>query len=322
MQGADGPEWPPPLGDEPPAVANLLTHDFELTRSAMAATLLDLVARDLLSLEQVEPGVYLLRVEGRDAQHLLPYERQVYEAVVAAADHGTVPVEVLTKELRLQPNTWMRRFRRAVVDDAQARGLVRSRWTSNALVWLPLEIAGVMAVIGALGLLLADNGLEHLRWAVVVAWAVATVGIFAPDWLAGRDRQRASRDGRRAARQWLVRREAFEADETLEDLPPTAVAVWDRHMAYAVALGVAHRAAAEIPLGDDDGRRAWSSATGRWRRVRITYPRLVPPAWGRPPVQALTMALVIGAVGTWLSFRWSARAARSPAHRSGRVQPR
>ena len=70
--------------------------------------------------------------------------------------------------------------------------------------------------------------------------------------MSGFARLRAERDtaaGLEAAGRWLGLAENLRADGTFPDLPPTAVAIWDRYLAYAVAFGLAR----------DDGphRRPW-----------------------------------------------------------------
>jgi hypothetical protein len=78
------------------------------------------------------------------------------------------------------------------------------------------------------------------------------------------------------------------------------VAVWERYLAYAAALGAADEAVHAIPMGADDDRRAWSSRGGRWREVRIRYPRLWPPGWGWRPWVALLLAMGGGLVAALL----------------------
>jgi hypothetical protein len=50
------------LGEEPPAVVDLLTNDWRVTPDAIPATLLDLAARDYLDLEPYGPGRTVCRV--------------------------------------------------------------------------------------------------------------------------------------------------------------------------------------------------------------------------------------------------------------------
>jgi hypothetical protein len=85
-------------------------------------------------------------------------------------------------------------------------------------------------------------------------------------------------------------------NEQLDELPPAAVQLWGRHFAYAGAMGVARTAVELLPFGTEDDNGAWSRFGGRWRRVRVRYPRAWPPGWGKHPAFALFLALLWGAV--------------------------
>ena len=49
-------------------------------------------------------------------------------------------------------------------------------------------------------------------------------------------------------------------------------------------------------MGVESDTEAWSAYGGRWRRVRISYPRRWPPGWGADPTLALLVGLAV-AVG-------------------------
>jgi hypothetical protein len=108
------------------------------------------------------------------------------------------------------------------------------------------------------------------------------------------DRQRDTALGREAAAHWLGFREHHEANEVIPTLPPAAVAVRGRYLAYCAALGQATDAVRALPLGAEDDERAWTNYGGRWRHVRVRYPRFR-PGWGRNP----WLALVVGLIGTF-----------------------
>jgi len=118
--------------------------------------------------------------------------------------------------------------------------------------------------------------------------------------MAGRDRgERDTAKGRAVAARWLGLRAYLRGDESFADLPPSAVAVWDRHLSYGDALGVTRVCSAVIDLGMGNRRRVWSSFGGRWHRVRVSYPKL----WGRygkTAAGALVPAVVALILGTLL----------------------
>jgi hypothetical protein len=60
-------------------------------------------------------------------------------------------------------------------------------------------------------------------------------------------------------------------------------------------------------MGTESDTAAWSAYGGRWRPVRVSYPRLWPPGWGRDPLIALVVGLG-AAVAGGLALFWLAPA--------------
>jgi hypothetical protein len=93
-----------------------------------------------------------------------------------------------------------------------------------------------------------------------------SVVIFVPD------SDRLTAEGRRAAAHWLGVAAWLRAHEPLRDLPPAAVAVWDRYLAYGAALGAMPHAVDILDL-ETTGHRdvVWSAHTGTPRPVYVRY---------------------------------------------------
>src|SRR6185369_11853959 len=87
------------------------------------------------------------------------------------------------------------------------------------------------------------------------------------------------------------------------DLPPSAVAVWDRYLGYGAALGTTRVASAVIDMGMGNRRRVWSSFGGTWHRVRISYPRFW-PRYGLPWGKLVFRAVLAGLLGAVLVKYW------------------
>jgi hypothetical protein len=64
----------------PPAVAGLLCNDFELPAELPPATLLDLAARHVIRLEEVEPSKTICRLRGTAGNEPLTPWRDLYDA--------------------------------------------------------------------------------------------------------------------------------------------------------------------------------------------------------------------------------------------------
>jgi hypothetical protein len=77
------------LGQEPPAVVDLLTNEWRVTPDAIPATLLDLAARVYVDLDQYGPERTVCRVRRADNGGLQPYERMVLEHVAGLAVEGS-----------------------------------------------------------------------------------------------------------------------------------------------------------------------------------------------------------------------------------------
>ncbi|HYV59525.1 MAG TPA: hypothetical protein VFA62_05590 [Acidimicrobiia bacterium] len=282
----------------PPAVAGLLCNDFELPAELPPATLLDLAARRVVRLEEVEPGKTICRLRGgADDQSLAPYERRVLDEVRRKAVDGVVPTDALTTGPEAASSGWHRAFSREVIADAQGRGLARPRWPG----WLVTIIGAGPLPVGALLYLSGAVGGESDDAVVlsVAAGAIAVAGIVLLVVAAGRFgrslAQLPTHAGRETTALCLALRKHLRENEQLADLQPAAVQLWGRHFAYAGAMGVAPTAVSLLPFGAEDDNGAWSRFGGQWHRVRVRYPRGWPPGWGKHPAFATFLAVLWGA---------------------------
>ena len=287
-----GPESMEMPGDEPPAVVNLLAGGWEVGREAVPATLIDLAARKVVAIDSAGFDRFVLRVRPSTTD-LTPYEQQVLDHVRRlAAPDGTVAAEALTTGPQEDSKAWWKHFSAAVVRDARDRGLSRPRWSRWMLTVLGAA-ALVPAVLAALALIMLPNEDSSEEENPVGAF----VGLTALGWIplmAVPRKLRAERDtpaGREVAGRWLGLKEHLQGSGGFEDAPPAAVAIWDRYLSYGAALGVAPGAVRALPLGSESDTVAWSHYTGHWRQVRVTYPRRIPPGWGRHPALATGIGL-------------------------------
>lgn len=279
------------LGPEPPAVVNLLTQHFRATTEAVPATLLDLASRRFLDIELVGGGKQVLRVRPDRPAELTDYEAQVLSHVASLAVDGVVPTGALTTGPADASRKWWHRFRDGVIADAQRRGYTQDRWTER--MYLGLTAGGFVPA----GLYAAaidfdtDNMFTTVQDGVVVA--VLFAGLVLIWTIANSKQQRDLPAGLAAAGRWLGVRAGLARNRQLATVPPSAVAVWERSLACAVAMGIAPAAAEGLPLGAEDDRVAWSDEGGRWRRVLVRYPRWR-PGWGMSPLSAFFFAAVWG----------------------------
>lgn len=264
----------PELGPEPPAVASLLVNGWDLTEDAAESTLLDLAARGQLEFRQ--PGNDIMQttvhVRDADAAGLNPYESRVLSRVRSLAKGGLIPLTALMFRDPQEATNWEKRLRAEIIADARLRGLSRRRFSPALLSAL---VTGAFAAAVLVGLAVLHYVLAHhaddkgskVFGAGFATWAVLSL-------VAGRSvGERDTPAGRVAAARWLGVREWLRGHPAFGDLPPAAVAVWDRYLAYGAAVGATRATSAAIDLGMGDSRRPWSHYGGTWHRVRVRYPR-------------------------------------------------
>lgn len=284
------------LGRETPALANLLAHRFKATRDAVPATLVDLAARGFVEIEDRGIGRYFCRVIDK-AGDLTPYEAMLVDHLRSVSRGGGIPAEALTTGPQDRSKAWWNQFRKKVVAHSQAEGLSRDLWDKWARAALFL---GAVVIFLLFEIAIGFNDTEDvasttLKDAVQIAGIVAFAVVFRA---ATSTRQQSTEAGDDAAARWLGVREALEESPSFELLPPSGVVVWERHLAYAAALGVAPKSTRSLPMGAESDTEAWTASGGDWRKVTVRYPRLR-PGWGRHPA----LALVLGAVGTFAGYR-------------------
>ncbi len=280
------------LPAEPPAVAGLLANDFIVPSETAPAVVLDLAARRVIDLDEVQPGRTIARLRRRHDEALAPYEQRVLSELEDKAIDGVVPTEAMTTGPEAQSAQWQRSLQREVVADAQARGLTYNRWTPRVL-----GILGLTLVPAGILLYLAietgdDRADGWLGWASgAVALAIIVLGIITIGRMSRSLAQLPTASGAIAAAYAAGLESHLRDDKELAELPPAAVKVRGRHFAFAAAFGLASVAVALLPMGAEDDHRAWSRAGGRWRLVRVRYPRAWPPAWGKHPAFAAFLAV-------------------------------
>ncbi|HUF98218.1 MAG TPA: hypothetical protein VMM60_08810 [Ilumatobacter sp.] len=289
------------LGPETPALADLLTGGFVVEDDAVPATVVDLAARGYFTIEDQGPQTIIRTRQRRPVNDsLVPYEQRVLDHIERHSKNGVVPTPVLTLGPRGVSNRWVKGFRRDVVTHGQALGLCRPRWNFihmagawglvaiiTLLVWVATETSTATSDVNGwltLGnILLAVAGLLGL---LLLYGAIRIVSFHA---------QTDTPAGRTAAAHWMGVRTFYRDTGEFEKKPASSVAVWDRHLAYATALGLAPTVQRQIPFETEHNRHAWSHETGDWRRVTVRYRSLL-PGRGRHPLLAVFVGLITAAI--------------------------
>ncbi|MFD8480470.1 DUF2207 family protein [Kitasatospora sp. NPDC059673] len=286
------------LGDQPerPAVVAMLANRWRTVDHAAAATLLDLAARGLAEIRQPadDPAQSTVHRTRKDAPALAPYEQRVLDRITEQAGASGAPIGAIAFRAQERATAWNGALRREIVAEARQRGLSRPRFGPllAGVLFTGLFAPGVLLALGVL------TGGHNLRAAIGVGTITAIPLGFLLALAIG---ERATRSGLERAGHWAGIQSWLRAHEDFTRLPPAAVTVWDRYLAYGTALGVTANASRLLGFDAGDKRRVWSSHGGTWRPVRIRYPRLR-PGFGASTAQLLQLAGATAVVAVGLTL--------------------
>lgn len=253
-----GRPWPPrpsvatpELGPEPPALVAMMYDRWRVGDTAIVATLLDLAARRFVELDQVG-GETVVRLRDAPSGQLTTSEREVLGWVNSrTVPNRGVGMAALRPASAAEARAFRRRYARMVRAEARARGLStrKPREMVEFSLFLFAMVSAATIVVPGTYLLLPD-----WRW-----WLVAPIAFFAllillivPTGAPIALRDWSTPDGRGSLSRWLGVKAYLDATPQLRELPPAAVTVWGRYLAYAAALGsapVATRTLAAIWTG-------------------------------------------------------------------------
>lgn len=289
------------LRSEPPAIVDLLTGGFTVEDEAVPATVVDLAARGWFTIEDYgDDTIIRVRTTRPSGDTLQPYEQRVLSHIEHHAIDGVVPTRVLTTGQKQRSQRWFKGFAREVIHHAQQLGLCTRRWG-----WMQIGLAWVLAAVAGLTATLvlqtADESADVADWASAgnvlegLAIIVGLVLFGIAVWVSRFGAQKDTPAGAAAAAHWLGLRDFYRGTGEFSRKSAASVAIWDHHLSYATALGLADEVRRQIPFDSEHDRHAWSRATGQWRRVDVRY-RAWRPGWGRHPFLVAFTSLLTGAV--------------------------
>ncbi len=222
------------LGPESPAVVNHVIHR-RLTANAVPATLLDLAARGWAEVFAPHQGATMVRLRGVEptgAAPLTTYETQLLDAIRKVAGSNDLPAEQLAATLNPSTPWFWTRFRMSVTRESKQLGLVDRPKVARILLTADIAPFILCAGLALINPALLGLGIPLLFILWPIAWYLAIRR--APDQLTPAGRQVASR--------WLGVRAFIHGTGSLDDLPPAAVRVWDRYLAYGAAMDLSEEA--------------------------------------------------------------------------------
>jgi len=298
-----GTKRPEPVdGDriEPPAVVALLTNEYDVPRSAVTATALDLAARGWIRLTTSDGElVVVTRGAGQTGDSLLPFEQQVLNHLAARAFNDVTSAGTLAASHHRLDRRWWQRFRRSVAARSEQLGFSRQRYT-------PIELAppAACAVIALIALWISVRSGDAVAisesWRARTVWFLVLGGIGLLVWRtverALGSAQKPTDAGLQRTARWMGHRRRLQAripeNASVLGSPAQQVA-----LAHAAVMGVSEQVLDQLPAAPEDHRHAWSEAGGTAHIVAVRYP--VRPGYGQHPLRVLPAGLVV-----FLCFRW------------------
>jgi hypothetical protein len=303
LSDAVGNAKPEPIagsGLEPPAVVALLTNGYDVPRSAVTATAIDLATRGWVTLTTVDQElVVVTRGNGAVGDSLQPFEQQVMNHLTARAFNDLASASTVASSHHRLNRRWWLRFSRSVAKVAHDGGLSIRRYT--ALEIAPSAAAATvgligswLAVSGGTEIAIADSWQSRGVWLVAVAAAIGL--IWSTALRAIGSAQRPTELGTTRTARWMGYRQRL-SDRIPAHASVLAPPAQQSALAHACVMGVAEHVLDEFPAAPEDHRRAWSEAGDVPRVVRVRYP--IRPGYGQHPLK-------VGATGVGLFFvsRW------------------
>ncbi len=232
LPGLVGDYWREPL-DDPPAVAVGNLSFGTVGSAAFSSTVVDLAQRGYLTIseehhERLGPDktVYRFRWAGKPTDTLLPYERQLLEELFRGQSETTS--EEFATWARTEheaATTFWQGWKAAVRKEIDTRGYLETGRTAVWMWWALIVALLVVATIVCFAL----GG-----WLAVLPLG-ATIAVIA---LGTTLRRRTPKGAEKAEEAEALKR--FLRDfSTLDEAPVESLAIWERYLVAAVALGVA-----------------------------------------------------------------------------------
>ncbi|MDW3212845.1 MAG: DUF2207 domain-containing protein [Ilumatobacteraceae bacterium] len=298
-----GTKRPDPLDDgtlEPPAVVALLTNGYDVPRSAVTATALDLAARGWIRLTTSDGElVVVTRGAAQAGDTLQPFEQQVLNHLAARAFNDVTSAGTLAASHHRLDRRWWQRFRRSVATCANDLGLSHRRYSTLELA--PPAVCAAIALIalwmsvrGGTEIAISDSWKSRALWFVVLG-GVALLAWQTLERLLGSSQTPTDAGLQRTAR-WMGHRRRLR-ERIPEHASVLASPAQQVALAHGAVMGVSEQVLDQLPAAPEDHRRAWSEAGGTPHVVAVRYP--LRPGYGQHPLRVGLAGVVV-----FFLFRW------------------
>ena len=211
--------------DDAPAVAQAILEWGYVDTDAFSATVVDLAQRGYLTIEEKEDD-HAFTATDKSREGLLDFEQKVLKRLFENGDQTSQKqLTNWAKAHRSTAASWLESFKSSVVKDYEAKGY---QVKGQVLPWL--LYLGVVAAVGLFGVVAFVNE-AHLAGGAAVGAAVLILCYIIL-------LRRRTEAGAQRHAEWEGLKRYLEDFSQLEDAPSGHLALYERYLVAAVALGV------------------------------------------------------------------------------------
>lgn len=242
-------EHEPPTND-PPAFVNALMSGFgknvgELDQKAFQATIMDLINRGKLGVDSEEDTEFtkttFLTVKSMDG--LERYERELIDLLRTYELNGRISFSYMQDCLREEYqarayqdryNTWCQNFKNDYLPD-ELLSEYFDQTGSDYMMYFGIGALILAIVVGALSIFLHFRG-SFITTIVAVLFAIVGVAcLIMPSGIGGKY----TLNGKLYTERWDKFKKFLKDYSLIKEHPPESIAIWNKYLVYATALGVA-----------------------------------------------------------------------------------
>ena len=242
-------EHEPPTND-PPAFVNALMSGFgknvgELDQKAFQATIMDLINRGKLGVDSEEDTEFtkttFLTVKSMDG--LERYERELIDLLRTYELNGRISFSYMQDCLREEYqarayqdryNTWCQNFKNDYLPD-ELLSEYFDQTGSDYMMYFGIGALILAIVVGALSIFLHFRG-SFITTIVAVFFAIVGIAcLIMPSGIGGKYTLK----GKLYTERWDKFKKFLKDYSLIKEHPPESIAIWNKYLVYATALGVA-----------------------------------------------------------------------------------
>lgn len=240
-----------PSNDPPALVSYLMKFGQKAGGTEFTATVMDLVRRGYLRLEEVEREKrflftkkrhkdYILYINDKDQSDLLSYERDIIDLFkydIGKRDDGGFSLEEFkkyAKKNKVEMHTFFEEWAEKVKKIAKERNFIELQGKIAQIRWIIVSILYEFASLMLL-LFLAPPSIKYQY----ISLFFISMGIFVIIFIFSFQLRRRSKEAVELFAKWKAFKRFLQHFSNMKEAVPRSIIVWEHYLVYAIVLGVA-----------------------------------------------------------------------------------